>query len=285
MQRVNLHARPSIIQVGCPTRCHQVCALNHAKVSDTDLDYPSEPCHCNVSIAKLHLPWITPAICKMYRKKQCLYNPAKDLHKAKHWDRFSVLKPDTRNNLRIAHWNYMNSIFEESLKRKDSSIFWRYIKSQHQDSIGVPPLKRNGQLYSGSAEKASILSEQSQSAFTPDSGNSAPELERKPLPQYQLHYTFQPAGSPSSLPTSRFCKTSDPDDIPARALIELTLVFNQSLLSWVSDPRWLEECLCVPHTQEAENYHPSPSPVSKLLEHVLYHIMSHLEEYNILTHL
>ena len=113
----------------------------------------------------------------MYRKKQDLYNPAKDLHKANHWDRFSVLKPDTRNNLRIAHWNYMNSIFEESLKRKDSSIFWRYIKSQHQDSIGVPPLKRNGQLYSGSAEKASILSEQSQSAFTPDSGNSPQELE------------------------------------------------------------------------------------------------------------
>ena len=29
MQRVNLHARPSIIQVGCPTCCYQVCALDH----------------------------------------------------------------------------------------------------------------------------------------------------------------------------------------------------------------------------------------------------------------
>ena len=47
MQRVNLHARPSIIQVGCPTCCCQVCALNHVKVGDADLDYPSEPCHRN----------------------------------------------------------------------------------------------------------------------------------------------------------------------------------------------------------------------------------------------
>ena len=38
---------PSIIQVGCPTCCYQVCALNHAKVGDTDRDYPSEPCHRN----------------------------------------------------------------------------------------------------------------------------------------------------------------------------------------------------------------------------------------------
>ena len=38
-------ARPSIIQVGCPTCCYEVCALNHAKWDTADLDYPSEPCH------------------------------------------------------------------------------------------------------------------------------------------------------------------------------------------------------------------------------------------------
>ena len=30
MQRVNLYARPSIIQMGCPTCCYRVCALDHA---------------------------------------------------------------------------------------------------------------------------------------------------------------------------------------------------------------------------------------------------------------
>ena len=55
MQRVNLHARPSIIQVGHPTCCYQVCALNHAKGGTTDLDYHSEPCHRNGSINLLEL--------------------------------------------------------------------------------------------------------------------------------------------------------------------------------------------------------------------------------------
>ena len=47
MQRVNLHARPSVIQVGCPTCFYQVCALDHAKEGTADLAHPSEPCHRN----------------------------------------------------------------------------------------------------------------------------------------------------------------------------------------------------------------------------------------------
>ena len=38
MQRVNQHARPFIIQVGCPTCCYQVCALGHANMGTADLD-------------------------------------------------------------------------------------------------------------------------------------------------------------------------------------------------------------------------------------------------------
>ena len=47
MQRVNQHDRPSIIQVGCPTCCYQVCALDHANGGAADLDYGSEHCHRN----------------------------------------------------------------------------------------------------------------------------------------------------------------------------------------------------------------------------------------------
>ena len=47
MQRVNQHDRPSIIQVGCPTCCYQVCALDHTNVGTADLDYSSGPCHRN----------------------------------------------------------------------------------------------------------------------------------------------------------------------------------------------------------------------------------------------
>ena len=43
MQRVNQHARPSIIRVRSPTCCYQVCALDHANVGTADLDYNSGP--------------------------------------------------------------------------------------------------------------------------------------------------------------------------------------------------------------------------------------------------
>ena len=38
MQRVNQHARPFIIQVGRPTYCYQVCALDHANMGTADLN-------------------------------------------------------------------------------------------------------------------------------------------------------------------------------------------------------------------------------------------------------
>ena len=47
MQRVKQHARPSIIQVGCPTCSYQVCALDHANVGTADLGYSSGPSHRN----------------------------------------------------------------------------------------------------------------------------------------------------------------------------------------------------------------------------------------------
>ena len=50
MERVNLHAKPSIIQVGCPTCCYQVCALDHAKGGTADLDHPSQRFHRNAII-------------------------------------------------------------------------------------------------------------------------------------------------------------------------------------------------------------------------------------------
>ena len=248
---------------------------------------------------KQHLPWITPAIRKMCRKKQRSYNLAKHTHKAKHWERFSALKRDTRNALHSAHWYYMNSIFEESLERKDSSIFWRYVKSQRQDSIGVPPLKRNGQLYSGSAKKASILSDQFQSAFTPDSGNTAPELEGNHYPSISaLHVSTSEIAK--LLVNLKVRKASGPDDIPARALRELaqelapplSFVFNQSLTSGVIPDDWKNTHVSPIHKKgskhQAENYRPISLTCicSKLLEHVVCrHIMSHLEEHNILTHL
>ena len=74
MQRVNLHARPSIIQVGCPTCCHQVCALDHANGGIADLDYHSGPCHRNVprwrymNVMGYHITGNSPVFSRSFRR-------------------------------------------------------------------------------------------------------------------------------------------------------------------------------------------------------------------------
>ena len=119
---------------------------------------------------KQHLPWLNSTTKRMCRRKQRLYNLARRTKKTKHWERFKEAKKNTCNALRRAHLNYINDIFEEGISNNDTKPFWRYVKSQRQENVGVAPLKANGQLHSDSATKANILSQQFQSVFTQEDG-------------------------------------------------------------------------------------------------------------------
>ena len=66
MQRVNQHARPSIIQVGCPTCCYQVYALDHAIVGTADLDYIAIVTILSATIFRKSF------VCLHFPKKLCL---------------------------------------------------------------------------------------------------------------------------------------------------------------------------------------------------------------------
>ena len=64
MQRVNQHARPSIIQVGCPTCCYQVCALDHANVGTADWII-AQGLAIVMDTVDLHQPPKYPMMCKL----------------------------------------------------------------------------------------------------------------------------------------------------------------------------------------------------------------------------
>ena len=110
--------------------------------------------------SRQHLPWITPTIRRMVKQEQRLYNRAKKSGRTKHWDMFHCLKRDTRKALRNAHNKYLPNIITTSFEENNTNIFWRYVKAQRQDSTGVAPLKRDGQLHNRNKEKAEILSDQ-----------------------------------------------------------------------------------------------------------------------------
>ena len=93
-----------------------------------------------LSSSRFNVPWITNSIRRMCRKKQRLYNRAKRTHKSHHWGKFRAHKKDTLRALRRARWNYINNILELSLTENNSKPFWKYIKAQRQDNIGVTAL-------------------------------------------------------------------------------------------------------------------------------------------------
>ena len=172
----------------------------------------------------------------MCRKKQRLYNRAKKSGRNKHWDKFNQLKRDTRKSIRSAHNKYINDIFITSMERGDTQTFWRYIRSQRQDSSGVSPLKKDGQLNSSSLSKAEILSQQFKSVFTKEDGSATPHLEGPSFPDIPLLH-ISPAGVAKLLLRLKVRKASGPDNVPARVLKELaeplapclTAFFTQSM--------------------------------------------------------
>ena len=129
-----------------------------------------------LSSSRKNVPWITPKLRRMCRKKQRYYHRAKRSGSAEHWARFKEAKSGTARALQTAWWDYVNGILQEGLKGNNQKPFWRYIYSQGNDRSGVAPLKDGGELFSGSKDKAEILNRQFSSVFTADYPGSSVQL-------------------------------------------------------------------------------------------------------------
>ena len=127
-----------------------------------------------MSSTRTNVPWITPELRRMCRKKQRLYNRTKSTKNNREilWQKYSVHQSKTNKALRQARWNYINNILQEGLNEGSNKSFWKYIYSQKNDSKGVCPLKFEGKLHSDSRDKAEILNNQFVSVFTKDDRDS-----------------------------------------------------------------------------------------------------------------
>ena len=80
------------------------------------------------------------------------------------------------NRSEKARWDYINNKLQIALELGDPGPFWRYIRSQKQDNVGISPLKDGGKLHTDSMEKAEILSNQFKSVFTQEDTTVIPHL-------------------------------------------------------------------------------------------------------------
>ena len=91
-------------------------------------------------------------------------------------------KKQTDKELKKALARYIHGFVTEGLESGDSRPFWKYGKHQQQDSMGVPPLKKNGSLHSDSMTKASILLYEFKSVFTREDTSFIPNLPGNAFP-------------------------------------------------------------------------------------------------------
>ena len=189
------------------------------------------------------------------------------------------------------------NILADGLQEKSQKPFWRYIKAQRTETIGVAPLKEKGQVYSDPVKKASILAHQFRSVFTVDNVSDAntylhgPSIP--PLPDLDICEM----GIKKLLKGVDPSKASGPDQIPCRLLHELhvelapvftvlfTKSYNTGTLPEVWKSAWITPVFKKGSKSEAANYRPvSLTCVAcKLLEHVLCsHIRDHLDRNGVL---
>ena len=185
------------------------------------------------------------------------------------------------------------------MENNDSKPFWRYVKAQQQDSVGVSPLKICGRLYSDAASKASALNRQFQSVFTAPQqpGDNIPKLSGVKTPSIQP-IEISNNGVEKLLSRLNVKKASGPDSICCRILKELsaelapvlTNIYTQSIATGSIPNEWSTAFVSPIFKKGSrnlpENYRPVSltSVPSKILEHIICsHVRRHLDAHCVLT--
>ena len=151
-------------------------------------------------------------------------------------------------------------------------------------------------MITDSLSKAEIFNSQFKSVFTPQSGNTFPQLPGAQFPKIKpLHISEN--GIFMLLDRIDVSKSSGPDKLPGRLLQSLAKeitpvvhsIFTQSLCTGELPTEWTQANVAPIFKKgsklQAENYRPV-SFTCKLFEHIICkHILAHLEDHKILTDL
>ena len=250
---------------------------------------------------KWNLPWITPATRRMIRKKQQYYNKARKTQIEEHWKEFRNIRRATKRAIEQSRDNYVLGLLNFNQGAKSYSVskkFWSYIKSKRNDNTGILSLKNSdGRLISKGKGKAEILSEHFESVFTYENVTNFPELPNSNIPDMPS-FDIDACGMEKLLKNINVKKASGPDEISSWILKEaaseiapfLQFTFMQSIKTSEVPRDWKLANVVAMFKKGNETDAPNYRPVSltsvtcKILEHIIFHhVMSHLEEHNILT--
>ena len=253
----------------------------------------------------MRLPWITNNLRIQINRNKRLHRKCKTNSKLK--DKYKNNKRQLQSDIRKAYWNYRyieNMIFDLPVNEPDNPCVKRvpkklfsYIKGMKTDNSGISALRKDGILTNDTTEKANILNNQFERAFTTESLDiPIPDKGPSPYPTMKdIHITAN--GITKLLNNINPHKATGPDQVSGKILKEIStditpaiqLIFQKSLSTGTIPTDWKHANVCPVFKKgdkhNAINYRPVSLTciLCKLCEHVISsNIMQHLEKHSIL---
>jgi hypothetical protein len=256
---------------------------------------------------KWDVPWMTPSIKRLIRKKHRVYKISKKYNTDENRSKFKNLRKLVQRKMQSAKNSYLMGLLSKSDQtdtdnKSTTSVsegsfcvtkkFWSYIKSIKTNGSGVGTLMVNDLEISSAKAKAEALSDQYRSVFTNEDVSNIPQPARNQFPTID-ELNFDVHGIDKLLKNINIKKASGPDGIPSQVLRDfseelapvITSLFTQSLSSGNLPTDWLTANITALFKKgkksDPANYRPVSltSVTCKLLEHILFrHLMNHLEK-------
>jgi hypothetical protein len=263
---------------------------------------------------KTSYPWVDPEIKKQIRKRDKYYAAWRKGGDQTAKEEHHKLKGEIQRRIRRSYWSFMNTIFtgndspflEELESQFPNKKFWSYIKTKRSENSGISPLKDHGKLVTEPAQKAELLRQQFDSAFSKREVLTEEEFNKRcppligpqPFRKAELNdINITTPGVQKILSNLNPNKACGPDGVSPRLLRlfateiapALTLLFRASLKTGIVPTDW-RTAHVTPVFKKGEQYKPENyRPISltsvpcKIMEHVIVHsLMDHLEQNNIL---
>ena len=137
------------------------------------------------------LPWITPQIIRLIRKRDKMYTKLKHPNTSVTAKQFKYLKYNIQKQIRNAYWLYIESvIFTGDSQQCSNTQFYSFVKHNKTEQCGVAPLKHQGLTYTDPVDTANILNIQFESVFSKPQPLSLNNLPNKLL-QLCMHPIYK----------------------------------------------------------------------------------------------
>ena len=251
------------------------------------------------------LPFVTPDIRKLIRKRDRMYDRMKTANKdvfqhnraIKAKQRFRELKQEVQQKLRRSYWKYVESVITPLETEPGMKRFWSFVRHMRTDNCGIAALKEDGRTLTDSKSKADACNRQFESVFTDETPLTTTHLSKPQLHPSCPDIVITCPGVVKLLSSLKAHKAPGPDGVSPRVLKELattigpilTVIYQRSYDTGVVPEDW-RSANVVPVYKKGcktnpQNYRPISLTciVCKVMEHIITsNIMTHAEHHHIL---